>query len=57
LQGGRGEEPGGILDGTHTGTSSIVPSIIDITNQFPPTRERTVLLELLRVVRNLQKRD
>jgi hypothetical protein len=31
-----------------------VPSIIDITNQFPPTRERTVLLELLRVVRNLQ---
>ena len=29
-------------------------SIIDITNQFPPTRERTVLLELLRVVRNLQ---
>lgn len=31
-----------------------MPSIIDITNQFPPTRERTVLLELLRVVRNLQ---
>jgi hypothetical protein len=27
---------------------------IDITNRFPPTRERTVLLELFRVVRNLQ---
>ncbi len=31
-----------------------MPSAIDITNQFPPTRERTVLLELLRVVRSLQ---
>jgi hypothetical protein len=31
-----------------------VPGAIDITNQFPPTRERTVLLELLRVVRSLQ---
>jgi hypothetical protein len=26
----------------------------DISNQFPPTRERTILLELLRVVRILQ---
>lgn len=31
-----------------------MPGTIDITNQFPATRERTVLLELLRVVRNLQ---
>ena len=31
-----------------------MPNVIDITNQFPPTRERTVLLELLRIVRNLQ---
>lgn len=31
-----------------------MPSVIDITNQFPATRERTVLLELLRVVRSLQ---
>ena len=31
-----------------------MPNAIDITNQFPPTRERTVLQELLRVVRNLQ---
>ena len=31
-----------------------MPSAIDIANQFPPTRERTVLLELLRVVRSLQ---
>jgi len=31
-----------------------MPSAIDITNQFPPTRERTVLLELLRVVHSLQ---
>jgi hypothetical protein len=31
-----------------------VAGAIDITNQFPPTRERTVLVELLRVVRNLQ---
>jgi hypothetical protein len=29
-----------------------VPDAIDITNRFPPTRERTVLLELLRVVRS-----
>jgi hypothetical protein len=32
-----------------------MPGAIDITNQFPATRERTVLLELLRVVRNLQR--
>ena len=31
-----------------------MPDAIDITNQFPATRERTVLLELLRVARNLQ---
>lgn len=31
-----------------------MPGAIDITNRFPPTRERTVLLELLRVVRNMQ---
>jgi hypothetical protein len=31
-----------------------MPGVIDITNQFPATRERTVLLELLRVVRNLR---
>jgi hypothetical protein len=31
-----------------------VPDTIDITNQFPPTRERIVLLELLRVVHRLQ---
>jgi hypothetical protein len=31
-----------------------MPGAIDITNQFPATRERTVLLELLRVVRNLR---
>ena len=31
-----------------------MPGVIDITNQFPPTRQSTVLLELLRIVRNLQ---
>jgi hypothetical protein len=31
-----------------------MPNIIEITKDFPPTRERTVLVELLRVVGNLQ---
>lgn len=31
-----------------------MPTAIDITNQFPATRERAVLLELFRVARNLQ---
>jgi hypothetical protein len=31
-----------------------VTGAIDITNHFPPTRKRTVLLELLRAVRSLQ---
>ena len=28
----------------------MMPSVIDITKDFPPSRERAVLLELLRVV-------
>jgi hypothetical protein len=31
-----------------------MPAVIEITRTFPPTRERTVLIELLRVVRNFQ---
>ena len=31
-----------------------MPSVIEITKDFPPSRERAVLLELLRVVTGLQ---
>ena len=32
-----------------------MPSVIEITKDFPPSRERAVLLELLRVVTGLQE--
>ncbi len=32
-----------------------MPNVIEITKDFPPTRERTVLVELLRVVGDLQR--
>src|ERR1700687_752547 len=32
----------------------MMANVIDITKDFSPTRERTVLVELLRVARNLQ---
>ena len=32
-----------------------MPNVIEITKDFPPTRERTVLVELLRVVSDLQR--
>ena len=32
-----------------------MPNVIEITRDFPPTRERTVLIEMLRVVSTLQQ--
>lgn len=34
-----------------------MPDAIDLTNQSPPSRERTVLLELFRIVRSLQNEE
>jgi hypothetical protein len=32
----------------------MMPNVIEITKEFPPSRERAVLLELLRVVTGMQ---